>query len=121
TTANLSTPVTRMSETPLCELATKWGTNKAELGYTPVYHQLLQEVSVERVLEIGIGAPGLSGGPSEHAASLFMWREYLPDAEIYALDIRTELLVNEGRIHSFWADVYQPETLTSAALAGGGN
>lgn len=39
-----------------------------------------------------------------HAASLFMWRDYFPTAEIIGLDIRTELLINQGRIRSYWCD-----------------
>jgi hypothetical protein len=85
--------------TPLCELAQKYGTNKFEIhGYTPIYYEILKDRKIKRVLELGIGAPGLSSGPSEHGASLYMWRDFFPDAEIMGFDILPELMINEGRI-----------------------
>jgi hypothetical protein len=105
----------------LCELAEKHGTNKAEYGYTPIYEAMLKPRTINRILEIGIGAPGLSGGPSKHAASLKMWEEFFPLAEIFAMDVRTEILINQGRIHSLWADVGDSATLVHAAEMMGGN
>lgn len=104
----------------LSALAEKHGTNKAEYGYTPIYEARLSPFT-RRILEIGIGAPGLSGGPSRHAASLKMWEEFFPLASIFAVDVRRELLINEGRISSLWADVNDPATILSAADAFGGN
>jgi len=37
-------------------------------------------------------------------ASLFMWRDYFPNAEIYAIDNREDAQVNEDRITSFVVD-----------------
>ena len=76
--------------TELCQLATKYGTDKAEL-YTPVYDLLLsgRRQQVQTVLEIGIGTveamkhvPGYQPG-----ASLRMWREYFPNALVWGADI----------------------------------
>lgn len=108
-----------MTRTPLCELADKYGTNKAQVGYTPIYWNLLKtrKYSTRRVLEVGIGGPGLSGGPSMHAGSLFMWEEFFPEAEILGIDIRTELLLNKGRIISRWGNVDQPLTISDAAMS----
>lgn len=105
----------------LCELAEKHGTNKAEYGYTPVYQDLTAHHPVKRILELGIGAPGLSGGASLHAASLKMWAEYLPEAEIFAVDNRREILFNGDRIMSLWADVYDSASLIHAAETFGGH
>jgi len=33
-----------------------------------------------------------------------MWEEYFPEAEVYAMDIKPDILINEGRIKSFWFD-----------------
>jgi hypothetical protein len=101
--------------TPLCDLAEKHGTNKCSEGYTPFYYELLRDRHIQRVLEVGIGGPGLSGGASKLGASLRMWAEFLPMARIYGLDVKRELLFNEGTIQTRWADVEQPETLIDAA------
>jgi hypothetical protein len=107
--------------TPLCELALKYGTNKCEEGYTPFYYYLFNKyvTNVKKVLELGIGGPGLSGGPSKHGASLYMWEEFFPDAEITGVDIDPALLINAGRIRSFTADVCAPMTLVPVALNRG--
>jgi hypothetical protein len=39
-----------------------------------------------------------------HGASLRMWADYFPEAEIFACDIREDTLINEGRIHSVVCD-----------------
>ena len=102
--------------TPLCDLADKYGTNKGELGYTQHYWEILGGIPTpKRILELGIGGPGLSGGPSEWGASLYMWQEFFPDAEIFAIDHLRELLINEGHITSFQADIYDPSTLVRVA------
>jgi hypothetical protein len=107
--------------TPLCDLAEKHGTNKCSEGYTPFYYDLLRDRHIQRVLEVGIGGPGLSGGASKLGASLKMWSEFLPSAGIYGLDVKRELLFNEGNIQTYWADVEQPETLIAAAAHFGGH
>ncbi len=99
--------------TPLCELAAKYGTNKADLDYTPAYYKVLQAYTPKVLLELGIGAPGLSGGPSEHGASLYMWQEALPDAKIVGVDFRRELLFETGNIVTEWADCYQPDSIAA--------
>jgi hypothetical protein len=101
--------------TPLCELALKYGTNKCEEGYTPFYYELFTKYihNVKKVLELGIGGPGLSGGPSKHGASLYMWEEFFPEAEIYGVDSDAGLLINAGRIFSMQADVNEPATLAT--------
>ena len=107
--------------TPLCELALKYGTNKCEEGYTPFYYELFTKyvTNVKNILELGIGGPGLSGGPSKHGASLYMWEEFFPEAKITGIDIDPALLINAGRIRSFQADVYSPMTLAAVALQRG--
>lgn len=59
------------------------------------------------VLEIGVGYRHLMEPlvpEYTHGSSLYMWRDYFPNAEIYSCDIRPETLINEGRIHSIVAD-----------------
>lgn len=75
--------------TELCRLAEYHGTDKAGF-YTPFYDLLFRDrrEKVYKVLEIGIGTvhamshvPGYKPG-----ASLRMWRDYFPNAEIFGLD-----------------------------------
>ena len=44
-------------------------------------------------------------------ASLFMWRDYFPNAEIYSCDIREDILINEDRIRSYKVDQSQSSEL----------
>jgi SAM-dependent methyltransferase len=77
-------------------IAEKYNSDKCGWhSYGPIYDRLFEGKTVRKVLEIGIGY---------ETRSVFMWAEYFPEAEIYGLDIRTEALVNEGRIHSIQCD-----------------
>jgi hypothetical protein len=81
---------------PLCEIATKWGTDKChDHDYTPIYHLLYghRRESVKRVFEMGIG-----NGQSLHA-----WEEYFPNATIIGAD-NNVALNSEGRIKTYWCD-----------------
>ncbi len=61
------------------EIAEKNGTDKATHGYMPFYEKYMPKQPT-RILEIGC----LTG------ASLRMWRELFPDAEIHCLDLFKE-------------------------------
>lgn len=63
----------------LHELAIKYGSDKAEHNYCPFYEQTLLK-NPKKILEIGV----LKG------ASIRMWREYFPEAEIHGLDLFEE-------------------------------
>lgn len=100
------------SVTELCKLATKYGTDK--IHYTAFYSLLLasERYSIRRVLEIGIGTksamshvPGYVPG-----ASLKMWREYFPKANIFGIDKDPTVLFTEKRIKTACADQSQPGT-----------
>lgn len=90
------------------ELAIKYGSDKYySHSYVPLYEQLFNGRTVKRLCEIGIGFEHLMSPFTPKfvaGSSLRMWAEYLPEAEIYACDIRPETLINEGRIHSIIAD-----------------
>lgn len=108
-------------QTPLCELAQKYGTDKVPWvndkvwghSYTPVYYEKFKDIrnSVKKVLEIGIGTqksmPRKLRKVSNYktGASLFMWRDFFPNAEIYGIDILPECMVEgEDRIHTYLID-----------------
>lgn len=63
----------------LHELAIKYGSDKAEHGYCQFYERSLPK-NPKKILEIGV----LKG------ASLAMWAEFFPDAEIHGLDLFAE-------------------------------
>jgi len=91
------------------ELAIKYRSDKTpaiQHGYTPYYQTLFGHRDVRKMLEIGIGYPGTMPHVTDYVAgaSLFMWEEYWPEAEIYAVDNKPEILINHGRIHSMCAD-----------------
>jgi hypothetical protein len=96
--------------TELCTLATKYGTDKWNAHhYTPYYDSFFKDRrnEVKKVLEIGLGNPICPPFPNRAyipGASHRMWEEYFPNAEIYGLDVEMGLLVNQGRIHSFYCD-----------------
>lgn len=99
-------------QTPLCEIAYKYGSDKCpELKhpYTPFYYGLLKSRrnSIKKVLEIGVGhaitMPYIltSKGSYQTGASLYMWRDFFTKAEIYGTDILPEAMVKEDRITTY--------------------
>ena len=101
-----------MIRTPLCELAEKYGTDKAGGGYTAFYHMLLgaHRERIRSVLELGIGTTGaMQHVPGyKPGASLRMWEEYFPNALIFGADIESGLMATrEGRIITSLCDERQ--------------
>jgi hypothetical protein len=96
-------------------IAAKYGSDKCSWhSYGRIYDQLFAGKTVRKMLEIGIGYKGLLAESYENGASLRMWAEYFPGAEIYGLDIRPDALVNEGRIHSVECDQGKIASLLAA-------
>ena len=99
-------------ETPLCEIAYKYGTDKCpQIGhvYTPFYYELLKDKrqSIKKVLEVGIGSKrrGMKGiSQYVTGASLRMWRDFFPSAQVYGVDIFPELMFKDERITTFLCD-----------------
>ncbi len=95
----------------LDDLAIKYDTDKSphrkKHYYTLKYEKLFGERrnSVKKVLEIGIGYPELMGGTHYVAgASLYMWRDYFPEAQIYGADIKKDTLFQADRITTLYCD-----------------
>lgn len=99
----------------LTKLALKYGTDKCPpmQSFTPLYYELFKDMDVKKLLEIGIGYPGTMQHMTDYkiGASLFMWRDFFPKAQIYACDIREDTLINEDRIQSFQCDQSEEESL----------
>jgi hypothetical protein len=111
----------------LDDLAFKYRSDKTPRlhhGYAPFYDAILAGRDIRKILEIGIGTAtsypnnyessmaGIAG--YQEGASLFMWEEFFPHAEIFALDIVEEILINRGRIKSFQCDQSKEASLAAA-------
>lgn len=103
---------------PLCELARKYGSDKFKF-YTPFYDSLLshKRESVRKVVELGIGYPDMMQPIADKigltyvtGASLLMWRDYFPNAQIYGLDCMTQHFFREDRIKCLFVDERDPES-----------
>ena len=75
----------------LCALGLKYDTDKSPYWrgntghpYTPFYAELFMGKHVKRLMEIGVCT----------GASLRMWEEFFPEAEIYGLDVVPEVIAN---------------------------
>lgn len=98
--------------TLLCDLAYKYGSDKCpkiKHDYTPYYYELFKDIrsSILKVLEIGVGEgsqPGMKHVPKHYqvGASLRMWRDFFPNAQIYGIDIDPKCIFEEERIKTFY-------------------
>jgi hypothetical protein len=103
--------------TELCRIMARHGSDKGAFAgagrhnYTLYYHRLFAGIrgAVNAVFELGIGStradiPSNMGSAGRPGASLRAWREYFPNANIYAADIDREILQPEYRILKFFCD-----------------
>lgn len=105
-----------MSE--LCEIAYKYGTDKCpqlKHEYTPFYYELLKDKkqSFKKIFEMGIGYEDTMMHVEEYqtGASLYMWREFFPNAHIYGADISPEAIFQDDRITTFVCDERNKEEI----------
>jgi hypothetical protein len=106
-------------ETPLCELAYKHRADKCPQinhNYTPFYYELLKDKkqSIKKVLELGVGNFKCMNKYVDNykvGASLFMWRDFFPNAQIYGADILPEVMFEDDRIQTFLCDETKEEDL----------
>jgi cephalosporin hydroxylase len=113
----------RLAADKLKELYDYYGSDKARChDYHLLYGSLLSEpTSVTALLEIGLGTnnPRLisnMGKRGRPGGSLRAFRDFLPKAQVYGADIDRQILFEEDRITTFFADQTDPASLT--ALAG---
>lgn len=101
---------------PLSNLAFKYGSDKCpqlKHCYTPFYYKLFKDkrYSIKKVLEMGIGNRRLRGPDYVTGASLFMWRDFFPNAQIYGADNDPETIFDDRRIKTFLCDETKKEDL----------
>lgn len=111
----------------LKKLAEKYSSDKLHWhSYIPMYTSLFQNLKIRSLLEIGIGYKDLmqpllpAGVEYCHGSSVKMWEEFFPEADIFACDIREDVLVNEGRIRSTTCDQSNWDDLQKLLLFCGG-
>jgi len=106
----------------LCDL---YGSDKGSFcgrcahTYTSVYEYLFSNIryDVKLVFECGLGTNnpeipcnmGIDGRPG---ASLRMWRDYFPNAQIIGADIDKDILFSEERIKTYFIDQTSAEKIT---------
>ena len=117
-------------QTPLCELAYRYGSDKCpqiKHPFTLFYHELFaaQRMTICKVLEIGIGDQDemrWSHVPDyQTGASLKMWRDFFPNATIYGADIKPGCLFSEDRIRTYLCDQRDLASLTALIDRTGGD
>lgn len=104
---NCSSNKTYTSKNILDKLAIQHTTDKTEYyvyDYTTYYHSVFKDrrEEIQKVLEIGIGTEEIMKFIPNYkiGASLYMWRDYFPNAEIYGFDIDEKTMFTSERIHT---------------------
>lgn len=122
-TVDISTFQNDESDT-LAGLFNKFGSDKSAChNYHIVYSHIFNDLGVNSelsVLEIGLGTnnpelPSNMGANGRPGASLYAFREYLPNATIYGGDIDRDILFESERIKTGFVD--QLESATFDALS----
>lgn len=108
----------QIPETPLCKLALKHSSDKCpRIGhcYTPFYYDYLnsRHFQIKKVLEFGVGTNDYKNHIPNYkvGASLFMWRDFFPNAEIFGADIAPEAIFATERITTFFCDERNPNDI----------
>ncbi len=109
-----------MNPTELCDLAYKYGADKCPKinhSYTPFYYELLKDrkYDIKKVFEFGVGSfrqfkhiPNYTIG-----ASLYMWRDFFPNAQVYGADIEPSSIFKTDRLETFLCDETKKEQVIS--------
>jgi hypothetical protein len=109
-------------KTELCTLFEKYKADKCPAvyhTYSPQYFRLLTEIRphIKNVLEIGIGTVPLMeqivGQGYTPGASIKAWRDFFPNANIYAIDIDETVLFTEERIFTTKVDQSSTDSIRS--------
>jgi hypothetical protein len=106
----------------LGDLFVKYGTDKGIWGYTPYYEAIMekQRFEVKRVLEVGIC--GYRDIPNNVVgASLYVWRDYFPNAEIFGIDNDMRFMLHGvDRITTRLCNAYHQDALHACLIDMGG-
>jgi hypothetical protein len=102
---------TRREPTELCALAMKYGADKCpQIGhcYTPAYYEMFKDRrnDIKKVLEFGVGNKRIYAAIPNYqmGASLRMWRDFFPNAQVYGADIARGAVFKDERLETFYCD-----------------
>ncbi len=98
-------------------LASVHGTDKRRHGYTKHYCHHFHALRYQKLKLFEIGVGGADSGPG--GASLRMWKDYFPKAEIFGLDCYDKSHLNQHRIKVFQGDQNDPALLNDLASRWG--
>ena len=113
-------------QTPLCEIMGRHRSDKGSSdnstswhNYTVTYYNLFKHLQHEklRVFELGLGTtntdiPSNMGPNGRPGASLYGWREFFPNSEIFGADIDRRILFTDDRIHTFYCNQTIPDAIS---------
>ena len=107
--------------TPLCEIMSKFGSDKGNdthHNYTRLYNYIFSAYREKPInlFEVGLGTNNLNvqsnmGLEGKPGASLYGWREYFFNANIYGADIDKNILFDSKNIKTFFIDQLNTETI----------
>lgn len=104
--------------TPLCEIMGKNKSDKGDLNiknswhnYTTFYYSIFKNLRLDKlnIFELGLGTnniyiPSNMGPNGRPGASLYGWRDFFINSNIYGADIDTNILFNDDRIYTYFCD-----------------
>lgn len=106
--------------TELCELGYKYGADKCpQIGhqYTPFYYELFKDKrnDIKKVFEFGVGNMRQYKHIVNYhlGASLLMWRDFFPNAQVYGADIVESSVFKADRVETFLCDERDKEQVIS--------
>jgi len=128
--SNFHTFYKKNSRSELAHLCDLYGSDKgaasegghpypwASHSYTDYYERLFGHCrsGVKQVFECGLGTnnpdlPSSMGAAAKPGASLRVWRDYFPNADIFGADIDKNILFEEDRIRTFYIDQLDPDAI----------
>ena len=112
-------------DTPLCRIM---GLNRSDKGnininscwhnYTTFYYSIFKDLREKklRIFELGLGTnnvniPSNMGPNGRPGASLYGWKEFFPNSEIFGADIDKGILFNTNKIKTFYCDQTNPDII----------
>lgn len=111
--------------TELVRIFEKYSLDKLYHKYENLYYDILKTIDIKNLLEIGIGTIDETKASNMHhyktnsastytfGNSLRAWRDYLPDANIYGIDIDENTMFEEERIKTFCSSSMDKDKMDS--------
>lgn len=123
----LNIPFNFEIHTELCEIMGRYKSDKGSKdiqksyhNYTIVYYYLFNDLKNKElnIFELGLGTNNITlqsnmGTDGVPGASLYGWREFFVNSQIYGADIDECILFNTDRIHTFYCDQTKREIIQS--------